>query len=36
MMLPHTPGEACAPGGMFSQRSGLENISSEEGLVRRN
>ena len=22
-MLPHTPGRACAPGGIFSQRSGL-------------
>jgi len=29
MMLPHTPGRACAPGGMFSQRSGLNDISSE-------
>ena len=29
MMLPHTPGRACAPGGMFSQRSGLNGISSE-------
>ena len=27
MMLPHTPGRACAPGGMFSQRSGLNNIT---------
>lgn len=27
MMLPHTPGRACALGGMFSQRSGLNNIT---------
>ena len=27
MILPHTPGEACAPGGMFTQRSGLDNIT---------
>jgi len=27
MILPHTPGRACAPGGIFSQRSGL-NISN--------
>ena len=26
MMLPHTPGRACAPGGTFSQRSGLDGI----------
>lgn len=32
MMLPHTPGRACAPDGTFSQRSGLNNIERKRQL----